>query len=163
MQKEAFAAAEERFLWQGGSEAPVFPLWEALLRQSSFWGKGSPKPGAGFKTEGVVRPQWSPNRLEDIPRTGGSQLWPECWSREECRQREKGKLPEEEPTFSRAAGARPPACPPWRLKALGLELRVLMSRGSCSPSLQRSWPPTPEQILRPPPLPPVPPQAEKAT
>lgn len=104
-------------------------MWEALLRQSSFWGKGSPRPAARFKTEGVIRPQWSPNQLEDIHRTGGSQLWPECWSWEEYRQREKVKLPEEEPTFSRATGARPPACPPWRLTWLGwsstgLELRA---------------------------------------
>lgn len=43
----------------------VFPLWEgALLQQSSFWGQGSLKPKAGWKREGVLRPQWYPNQLD---------------------------------------------------------------------------------------------------
>lgn len=106
-------------LWgQGGSEALTsqegISSGGALLQQSSFWGQGSLRPEAGLRREGVIRPQWSPNRLEGIHRAGGSQFWANSWSWEGCRPREKGKQPEEEPTSTSVTEARPPACPPRR-------------------------------------------------
>lgn len=73
-------------------------------------GQGSLRRGAGLRREGVIGPWWSPTWLEGIHRAGGSQLWPGRWSGDGCRQHEKGKLPEKEPTLTSALG--PATCTP---------------------------------------------------
>ena len=76
--------------------------------------------------------QWCPSRLEDTHRAVGSQLWPGRWSGDGCRQREKRKLPEMEPTFTRALGPTP-------LHILPGDWSMLRAHGFGSPSLQCSW------------------------